>query len=634
MFARLWSSESGIAARRPKRLRVEPLEDREVPATFTVTTFADVVDPADGKLSLREAISRANATPGPDTIQLAAGVYNLTLTGADDLNAVGDFDVTDSLTINGLGKGLTVIQGDRTDRLFDVFGSINMTFNSLTLRDGGNPFSLSGGAVHAQSANITLNNGLAIGNVAIRGGAIDAETGVVTVRNSRLSNNSAIPGGGGAIFVGSGRLVIDRSTVSENVATRGGGILAQTATVSLSESTVKFNTAQTFGGGIDSEGGLVNLSNSSVRGNLAGADGGGIFADGTVNLTGSSVTGNRAGDEGGGIRAATVNLFGSTVAGNSGEDSGGGISSATAVLTNSTVRNNTVRGDGGGLTARTVNLIRSTVSGNRAGGDGGGIAADTATIVSSTIIDNSSGSLGGGLKAVAASLTNSTVSGNSTNGEGGGISAADTATLVGSTVSANTAGGNGGGIAADKVDLTNVTVSGNMAGASRVPGVGEGGGVSAVHGSILNSTIVENRSVGFVTSQGAGVFSLSGQADLIRVKNTIIAQNFDAFGQEQDVFGDFLSLGNNLVGEIDGGSTGFGAPGDLMGRSKDPLDPRLGPLAFNSGPTKTHALLAGSLAIDHGDSAGAPATDQRGVTRPRDGDGNGTSVIDIGAFER
>jgi hypothetical protein len=73
-----------------------------------------------------------------------------------------------------------------------------------------------------------------------------------------------------------------------------------------------------------------------------------------------------------------------------------------------------------------------------------------------------------------------------------------------------------------------------------------------------------------------------------------------------------------------------------VGTAQDPLDARLGPLANNGGPTQTHALLAGSPAIDTGDDAGAPAFDQRGAGFPRRKDGNGDRrpAVDVGAFER
>ena len=64
------------------RPRLEQLEDRSVPATFNVTTTLDVVDPADGKLSLREAITAANSRAGADIIVLPAGVFKIALAGA------------------------------------------------------------------------------------------------------------------------------------------------------------------------------------------------------------------------------------------------------------------------------------------------------------------------------------------------------------------------------------------------------------------------------------------------------------------------------------------------------------------------------------------------------------------------
>ena len=125
------------------------------------------------------------------------------------------------------------------------------------------------------------------------------------------------------------------------------------------------------------------------------------------------------------------------------------------------------------------------------------------------------------------------------------------------------------------------------------------------------------------------------------MKNTIIAQNLvDFTGFKPDVTGKFDTKGHNLIGIVDG-STGFGDPTDLIGSGGAPLDPMLGPLRHNGGPTQTHALLAGSPAIDHGDNAvvdpitGLPLTsDQRGLRRHKDGNGDGVSAVDIGAFEK
>src|SRR5207248_11497573 len=118
------------------RPRLEALEARALPAVFTVTTPADVIDPADGVLSLREAVRAANALAGADTINVPAGTYRLTLTGAgEDAALTGDLDVTDAVAVRGDGPALTVIDGNAADRVFDLrAGAVTLT--GLTVRNG------------------------------------------------------------------------------------------------------------------------------------------------------------------------------------------------------------------------------------------------------------------------------------------------------------------------------------------------------------------------------------------------------------------------------------------------------------------------------------------------------------------
>ena len=117
---------------------------------------------------------------------------------------------------------------------------------------------------------------------------------------------------------------------------------------------------------------------------------------------------------------------------------------------------------------------------------------------------------------------------------------------------------------------------------------------------------------------GGGIFNFDGS---VSIRNSIISNNL--YGG--NCSGLITSDGHNLE---DTNTCGFTGPGDLIN-----TNPLLGPLQNNGGPTLTHALLPGSPAIDAGDNSVCPTTDQRGVTRPQDGNGDGIAVCDIGAFE-
>jgi CSLREA domain-containing protein len=273
---------------------------------------------------------------------------------------------------------------------------------------------------------------------------------------------------------------------------------------------------------------------------------------------------------------------------------------------------------------RTVGISGLTMSnGNIASGlaplNSGGAVANSGTLIltNSTLSGNTAINGGGAIfNNGTFTLANSTVSGNSSNNWGGGIYNLGTFSAVNSTISGNGTAGEGGGIVNFNMSLilTNVTVTNNRCNTDN-SGFEVGGGVSL---------------------EGANA----------TLKNTIIAGNFQggSGSVSNDLFdGDAIvsSSSFNLIGTV---GTGFSGPGVFVnGVNNNQVgvsNPGLGPLQNNGGPTMTHALLAGSPAIDAGDNSitGAPlnlSTDQRGAgyNRGADGNGDGSVTIDIGAFE-
>lgn len=255
---------------------------------------------------------------------------------------------------------------------------------------------------------------------------------------------------------------------------------------------------------------------------------------------------------------------------------------------------------------------------------GGGVFAGSVVMSNGSLVANnvaSAGNLsgtsisGGGVFALHDfNCTDSTVSGNASLGVAGGIGAYGYATLDGCTVDSNSAKYAGGLFAwnsAGSLNVNHSTFSGNSG--------GKGGAIySKAPATIRNSTIAFNQGS---QSFAGGIHSVANVA----MYSSIVAHNRNDNAINADLsFGSGGSLtgADNLVMSV-----ATFPPGVIVSA----LDPKLAPLGNHGGLTRTHALLAGSPAIDLGNNSGAFATDQRGAGFAREVP---SGEPDIGAYER
>ena len=295
---------------------------------------------------------------------------------------------------------------------------------------------------------------------------------------------------------------------------------------------------------------------------------------------------------------------------------------------------------GGGIyNLGTLSLLQNTLTGNRAY-DGGAVYNNgNLSISQSTLVQNNASNYGGGIyNDKTITLTHSIVSTNTAD-FGGAILNARLATVIDSTLSGNDAGHDGGGIwNVTTLVVINSTLSGNNAGQN-------GGGIynADLTTNVYNSTIALNQAGvnEMLGGSGAGIYhNAVPSSSVVNLRNTLLAgNNLDTAPIYDDCYGELHSYGANLIGTS--ASTvnctvtiGSGTWNYLNSLSL------LGGLQNNGGPTWTHALKPGSNAIDGGDPvsgclgpAGTLSVDQRGATRPIDGDRNGSAICDIGAFE-
>jgi predicted outer membrane repeat protein len=308
--------------------------------TFEVTKRGD---PAPGACtrndcSLREAVLKANARPGADSIVLPdRRSYRLTITGTGEDGALdGDLDVSnDPLTISHPGRGRATIAGDGTlERLFQGFAPIALRKLVLT---GGFATGDSGGAVQSMS-NLRITKSLLRGNHSDGvGGAVDmADEGKLRVLRSTFRDNQS-DSTAGAIRDGEGAISIVRSKFIGNEAVSDGGAIRfsmAAARIVRSSFTGNRTTGPDGAGGAiqsDLEGAQV-IKKSTFAGNAATGDGGGINAQGDAPLRISSSTfsnNHTDGDGGGAIFGGTVTVTNSTFSGNVADSAGGGIAAST-----------------------------------------------------------------------------------------------------------------------------------------------------------------------------------------------------------------------------------------------------------------------------------------------------------------
>jgi hypothetical protein len=317
-------------------------------------------------------------------------------------------------------------------------------------------------------------------------------------------------------------------------------------------------------------------------------------------------------------RDATVLLSGLTISDGYVNEysSGAGIFNiGNLTVRNAVITNNHTPGQGGGIASGgTLTLINSVVTGNGEEGHqigisrGGGIylSSDSSTTITDSTVAGNSANEGGGFFAdsnTSVTITNSTIGENSaTSDSGGGLYIyGGSATLTNCTVSRNSAGGGGGGIYVDPFSFHHGTLN------------------------LINTTVADNTASDGGFGGGGGISNFLGSST-VNAKNSIIAGNrhFANFSTP-DFDGTLTSQGYNLVGNSRGAQIVGVTTGNIVGTFPALINASLGPLANNGGPTKTHALLPGSPAINAGNTETSPATDQRGAAR--------VGTADIGAYE-
>jgi hypothetical protein len=338
-------------------LRVEPLEDRSVPATITPTTFADG---GLGSGSLRDAVLQFNADTGTedDIIQLVPGTYALTIRNTgnrhETAGLTGDLNLNQTShrwIIQGAGPSTIIDASQVQDRVFEIVNpGTQVVFQNLVIQRG--------------LAQDNGSDGVLQGTTDALGGGILSNGGDITLDNVVLQTNVAHPGdasvpratgysaSGAGLYSTGGALTIARATITNNQAIGGRG-------GDHSGAYPAGDGGSAGGGGLYATGGSLDISGSMIASNWAM---GGQPGDGTFCTTYLCNKGAGGTAQGGGmyVNGGSLTIASSTIASNQGTG-GTGFNYYRA------------DGSGGGMyNLGTLTVSDSTLSGNSGGGGSGG----------------------------------------------------------------------------------------------------------------------------------------------------------------------------------------------------------------------------------------------------------------------
>ena len=537
----------------------------------------------------------------------------------------GDIDQNDVTDANGVVTDTAKINGDNAYHVVTGSGTDSTAvLDGFTITAGKSGFfpNSSGSGMYNDAGSPALRNIIFSGNLAshgVGGGMYNKGNSSPMLTDITFSNNSAFRGGGMYNY-NSSNPALNNVIFSDNSASyNGGGMYNNNSSPMLTDVTFSGNSSTSNGGGMCNENNSsptltkVAFSYNSVSGN--NSYGGGMYNNNSnpalnnVTFSHNSVSGSDS--YGGGMYNYNSNPALSDVAFsyNLASYNGGGMYNYNSrpALNNVTFSHNSASvGDGGGMYNHNSSpaLTNVTFSDNSAFNNGGGMYNNDSSFNFTLTNVTFSGNWtyignGGGMynNNSDPALTNASFSDNSANNDGGGMYNYDSnPTLTNATFSGNSADHDGGGMYNhnSSSELTNATFFSNLAS-------NDGGGMynTGSNYPVLTNVIIANSAYN----------DCVGSADFISTHN-LIEDSAYACG--------LTSTGGNIIG----------------------FDPKLGTMTDYGGPGKqVFPLLVGSPAIDAGTNfnggtgTNCPATDQRGASRPVDGDGDDTARCDIGAFE-